>query len=157
MRLNNFVWLKGGMCLSGLFDILNSADHGCRETFLRFMGITDMREVRIQINEGSRANLHPFLKDVTSALKAFEKANECQYELFMETSDRLCLLKNGKRIPLPLSRLKATPNRFPLQKLLSCKSQGRFIEIMQQTPHATRLFIIFIHPRAIGVSYTELV
>ena len=53
-------------------------------------------------------------------------------------NSRNSILKIGKAMPFPVPHLKAVATNVPLWELLKCKYQGRFWEILQHTPAATK-------------------
>ena len=136
------VWLRRTNIITSLIACMNQEPE-FTEIAREILGFENLHAIVDKINSGERAGLHPVLKEVSSALKAFSSENEAEYQLKANDRNHLILTKDGKFIPFYSTHLKAVSNMLPLRQLLKCKNQGRFFETLQHSPAATRAIYNF--------------
>ena len=134
--ITDVICLRRLQILTNILETIN--DNNLKATLHNILSTDADGEWLKTINEQKRAGLHPLLKECASALKAFSKTNNCCYSLQQSDDGKIALMKNGKKIPFPITHLKSTVSSIHLKALRSCKNQGRFWETLQQTPAAAR-------------------
>ena len=93
------------------------------KTAKEMLRLHDLQAAVVKINCGQRSGLHPIPKDVSAALKTFEKANDEVYHLGVNESDQLLLNKIDKYIHFLLHTYRIRQRIFPSETSFLVKTK----------------------------------